>query len=132
MKLDIAHKTFDIILCKNRLDRYKLIIQHDGMKRPAWYQLTHFTLDKESIKLKTLEAFSTLLKEVKKESMGMKSRWLQLDWIDIAAIDSVLTDYLNGNSPDQPIRINGQELPPVQDLAREYEQKTWALKPGAI
>lgn len=100
------------------------------MKRPAWFPLAQFKMDTESVKLKTLEAFSNLINEAKANfSAGASSKWLQLDWIDIAAIDAVLSDYLNGIIPSPAIKINGQDLPPVDSLVREYEEKTWALKP---
>jgi hypothetical protein len=133
MKLDVAHKTFDISICRTRLDRYRLIVHHDGMKRPAWYSLPQFSIDKGSIKLKTLEAFSNMITEAKKNYYtDLKPKWLQLDWIDLAAIDTILTDYLNGLLPGHIIKINGQDLPPVDALAREYEEKTWALKPNTV
>jgi hypothetical protein len=101
------------------------------MKRPAWFPLTQFKMDTESVKLKTLEAFSNLINEAKSNftSVGTSSKWLQLDWIDVTAIDAVLSDYLNGIIPSPAIKINGQDLPPFESLAQEYEDKTWALKP---
>jgi hypothetical protein len=88
-------------------------------------------MDTESVKLKTLEAFSNLINEAKSNftAVGASSKWLQLDWIDVTAIDAVLSDYLNGIIPDPAIKINGQDLPNIDSLAREYEEKTWALKP---
>jgi hypothetical protein len=87
-------------------------------------------MDTESVKLKTLQAFGNLINEAKSNfTVGTSSKWLQLDWIDVTAIDAVLSDYLNGIIPSPAIKINGQDLPPIHSLAQEYEEKTWALKP---
>jgi hypothetical protein len=130
MKLDIAHRTFDVILCKTRIDKYRIKIFHDGMKKPAWFHLPSFSVDRESIKLKTLEAFYWVIDQMKQEYQPGKARnWLQLDWVDLAAIDTVLSEYLQGIIPRATLRINGNELPHVDLLSVEFQEKTWALKP---